>query len=57
MSETDSLISILENKINASVMLTTNINIKNRLINEQMGTVKHIEIRDKGSSNYIFRIT
>ena len=40
MSETDSLISILENKINASVMLTTNINIKNRLINEQMGTVK-----------------
>ena len=38
-------------------MLTTNINIKNRLINEQMGTVKHIEIRDKGSSNYIFRIT
>ena len=29
------------------VMLTSNINIENRLICEQMATVKHIEIRDK----------
>ena len=27
-------------------MLTTNINTEDRLINGQMGTVKHIEIRD-----------
>ena len=28
-------------------MLTSNTNIENRLICEQMATVKHIEIRDK----------
>ena len=27
-------------------MLTTNINIKDRLINGQMGTLKHIEIKE-----------
>ena len=46
MSETGGLASILELKINATVMLTTNINIEDRLINGQMGTVKHIKIRD-----------
>ena len=46
MSETGDLASILELKINARIMLTTNINIEDRLINGQMGTVKHIEIRD-----------
>ena len=45
-SETDDLASLLELKITARVMLTTNINIKNRLINGQMGTVKHIVIKE-----------
>ena len=27
-------------------MLTTNINIEDRLINGQMGTLKHIEIKE-----------
>ena len=47
MSETGGLTSILELKINARVMLATNINIEDRLINGQIGTVKYIEIRDK----------
>ena len=46
-SETDGLASLIELKVNARVMLTTNINIEDRLINEQMGTVKHIEIKEK----------
>ena len=45
-SEADDLASLLELKITARVMLTTNINIENRLINGQMGTVKHIEIKE-----------
>ena len=46
MSETGDLASILELKISAKVMLKTNINIEDRLINGQKGTVKHTEIRD-----------
>ena len=45
-SGADDLASLLELKITARVMLTTNINIENRLINGQMGTVKHIEIKE-----------
>ena len=45
-SEADDLASLLELKITARVMFTTNINIENRLINGQMGTVKHIEIKE-----------
>ena len=45
-SETGGLASLLELKVNATVMLTTNINIEDRLINGQMGTVKHIEIKE-----------
>ena len=39
-SETGGLASILELKINARVMLTTNINSEDRLINGQKETVK-----------------
>ena len=46
MSETGDLASILKLKTSAKVMLATNINIEDRLINGQMGTVKHTEIRD-----------
>ena len=42
-SETGGLTSLLELKVNFRVMLSTNINIEDRLINKQMGTVKHIE--------------
>ena len=45
-SETGGVASLLELKVNARVMLTTNINIKDRLIREKMGTVKHIEIKE-----------
>ena len=44
--ETGGLASLLELKVNARVMLTTNINIEDRLINGLMGTVKHIEIKE-----------
>ena len=44
-SETGGLASLIELKVNARVMLTTNINIEDWLINGQMGTVKHIKIR------------
>ena len=42
-SETGGLTSLLELKVNFRVMLATNINIEDRLINKQMETVKHIE--------------
>ena len=44
-SESGGLAYSLELKINGRVMLTTNINIEDRLINGQIGTVKHIEIK------------
>ena len=40
------ILKLLELKVNARVMLTTNINIEDRLINGQMGTVKHKEIKE-----------
>ena len=46
MTETGGLAYSLKLKINARVMLTTNINIQDRLINGQIGTVKHIEIKE-----------
>ena len=45
-SETGGLACSLELKINSRVMLTTNINIEDQLINEHIGTVKHIEIKE-----------
>ena len=45
-SETGGLAYSLELKINARVMLATNMNIEDRLINGQIGTVKHIEIKE-----------
>ena len=41
------LAPLLKRKVNARVMLTTNINIEDQLINEQMGNVKHIEMNRK----------
>ena len=47
-SETGGLKSSLEIKVNVRVKLTTNINIIDQLINGQMGTMKHIEIKKNG---------
>ena len=41
-SETGGLASMLQIKVNARIMLTVNIDISDRLINGQIGTVKHI---------------
>ena len=45
-SETGGLASLLELRVNARFMLTTNINMKDRFINGQMGTVKHMQIKE-----------
>ena len=45
-SEIACLASLLKLKVDARVMLTTNNNIEDRLINGQMGTGKHIEIKE-----------
>ena len=47
-SETGGLKSSLEIKVNVRVKLTTNINIIDQLINGQMGTMKHMEIKKNG---------
>ena len=41
-SQTGGLAQILQVKLNARVMLTANVDIEDRLINGQIGTVKHI---------------
>ena len=53
-SETGGLVSLFELKVNVRVMLTTNINIEDRLINGQMGFVKQIEIKE--NKDYIFGV-
>ena len=45
-SETGGLGKILELKVGARVMLTSNIDIEDRLINGQIGTVRHITINN-----------
>ena len=47
-SETGGLKSSLEIKVNVRVKLLTNINIIDQLINGQMGTMKHMEIKKNG---------
>lgn len=42
-SETGGLAGLLNIKVNARVMLTTNIDISDRLINGQIGTIRHIK--------------
>ena len=42
----------LKIKLNARVMLTININLKDRLINGQLGTVKHILINSIDNIQY-----
>ena len=44
-SETGGLALLLELKVNARVMITSNIDLSDRLINGQVGTVKHFKIK------------
>ena len=52
-SETGGLASTLQIKLNARVMLTMNVDLQDRLINGQLGAVKHIAINDQRN---IFKI-
>ena len=44
LSETGGLAVLLKFKVNARVMIATNIDLSGRLINDQIGTVKYISI-------------
>ena len=54
-SETGGLALLLDLKVDAGVMITTNIDITDWLINGQVGTVKHFKIIQKDYYN-IFEI-
>ena len=43
-SQTGGLAQVLEIKVNARVMLTVNVGLEDRLVNGQLGTIKHIEL-------------
>ena len=51
-SNTDGLAQLLHIKVNATSMLTVSINVKDRLVNEQLGTVMHIA---KNHRNEVFK--
>ena len=53
-SETGGLASTLQIKLNARVMLTMNVDRQDRLINDQLGTVKHIAINDQRNISNIY---
>ena len=52
-SQTVGLAQILHVKVNARVMLTANVDISDRLINGQIGTVMHVRL---SSSNNVIKI-
>ena len=53
-SGTGGLVKFLKLKLEAKVMLTVNLDVQDRLINGQIGVVKHLElIEDKVSIIYI----
>ena len=43
-SDTGGLALLLKVKIDTRVMITTNIDVSDRLVNEQLGTVKYIAV-------------
>ena len=53
-SETGGLARMLQIKVNARVMLTVNIDIADRLINGQIGTVKHISFDVDGHISKVY---
>ena len=48
-SETGGLAGTLELKVNTGVMLTVNVDLKDRLVNGQLGTVKHFQKDQNGN--------
>ena len=52
-SNTGELAQLLRIKVNGRVMLTVNIDVKDRLVNGQLGTVMHIA---KNHRNEVFKI-
>ena len=44
-SQTDGLVALIRLKVNASVIITANIGIANRLLNGKIATVKHMKIK------------
>ena len=53
-SETGGLASTLKIKSNVRVMLTMNVDLQDRLIDGQSGTVKHIEINDQHNISKVY---
>ena len=53
-SETGGLASTLQIKSNVRVMLTMNVDLQDRLIDGQSGTVKHIEINDQHNISKVY---
>ena len=53
-SETGGLASTLQIKSNIRVMLTMNVDLQDRLIDGQSGTVKHIEINDQHNISKVY---
>ena len=53
-SETGGIGQTLHIKVNAQVMLTVNIDLQDRLVNGQLGTIKHISIDTKGNVTKIY---
>ena len=44
LSDTGGLVKCCKLKLEAKVMLTVNLDVQDRLINEQIGVVKHLEV-------------
>ena len=53
-SETGGLASTLQIKSNVRVMLTMNVDLQDRLIDGQSGTVNHIEINDQHNISKVY---
>ena len=53
-SETSGIAGALELKVNARIMVTVNIDLDDRLVNGQLGTVKHILKDKKGTVTKIY---
>lgn len=48
--EADGFVGILDKKVEARTMLKLNINLQNRLVNMQLGVLKHILTDTKGNT-------
>ena len=53
-SETGGLAQTLQIKLNAQLLLTFNIDLQDRLVNGELGTIKHISIDTKGNATKMY---